>query len=93
MLRLVFRVPSEVKEDVLDGVLPLLPAGVREEESADAVLLTSIAGRFPSREELEAAAGRAFDAFAVDEVPEIDVVVAMLAEKAAYRLRNDLNIR
>ena len=69
MLRLVFRVPSEVKEDVLDGVLPLLPAGVREEESADSVLLTSIAGRSPSREELEAAAGRAFDAFAVDEVP------------------------
>src|SRR5262245_55472683 len=69
MLRLVFRVPSDVKEDVLDGVLPLLPAGVREEEASDAVVLTSIAGWFPSRAELEAAAGCTLEGFAVDSVP------------------------
>jgi ribosomal protein L11 methyltransferase len=69
MLRLVFRVPPDAKEEVLDGVLPLLPTGVREDETAASVLLTSIAGTFPSRAELEAAAGRALEGFAVDEVP------------------------
>jgi ribosomal protein L11 methyltransferase len=69
MLRLVFSVPLDAKEEILDGVLPLLPAGVREEESAESVRLTSVAGWFPSRAELESAAGRAFDAFAVDTVP------------------------
>jgi ribosomal protein L11 methyltransferase len=69
MFRLTFRVPPDSKEEVLDGVLPLLPAGVREEETPDRVLLTSIAGTFPSQAELEAAAGRALEGFAVDEVP------------------------
>jgi ribosomal protein L11 methyltransferase len=69
MFLLSFRVPLDVKEEVLDGVLPLLPAGVREQEAPDSVLLTSIAGAFPPRSQLEAAAGRAFDAFAIDEVP------------------------
>ena len=34
MRRISFRLPSDEKEEILDALMPLLPAGVRE-ESAD----------------------------------------------------------
>ena len=57
MRRLAFRVPAPEKESVLDAVLPLLPAGVREADDDGWVELSSFAGALPSREALEAAAG------------------------------------
>src|SRR5262245_42980738 len=67
--RLVFRIPTEGKEDLLDQVLPLLPAGVREEEADGWVSLSSVAGTLPERSVLEAAAGRVLDGWAVEDVP------------------------
>ncbi len=69
MRRLAFRVPEVDKEAVLDALLPLLPAGVREEEGEGWVELSSCAGALPDRGVLEAAAGRALEAFGVEDVP------------------------
>jgi ribosomal protein L11 methyltransferase len=69
MRRLAFRVPEADKEAVLDALLPLLPAGVREEEADGWVELSSCAGALPGRGVLEAAAGRPLDAFGVEDVP------------------------
>jgi ribosomal protein L11 methyltransferase len=69
MRRLAFRVPEAEKEAVLDAVLPLLPAGVREEEADGWVELSSTAGALPGRDVLETAAGRPLEGFAVEDVP------------------------
>lgn len=66
MRRLSFRVQESDKEDVLDALLPLLPAGVHEEADGG---LSSFAGSLPSRETLEAAVGRALEDYAEEEVP------------------------
>ena len=66
MRRLSFRVAESDKEEVLDALLPLLPAGVHEEADGE---LSSFAGSLPSRETLEAAAGRELEDFAEEEVP------------------------
>lgn len=68
MRRLVFRVPTAEKESVLDALLPLLPAGVREEEGDGWVELSSFAGALPSRAVLEAEAGP-LSGWAEEEVP------------------------
>jgi len=52
-----FRLPADEKEELLDALLPLLPAGVRELERGDEVELVSVAAAPPSRAALEAAAG------------------------------------
>src|ERR1700742_2278509 len=65
MKRLSFRVPEADKEEVLDALLPLLPAGVRE----DGEVLSSCAGMLPSRAVLESAAGRALGGFAEEDAP------------------------
>ena len=52
-----FRLPAEEKEELLDALLPLLPAGVRELERGDEVELVSVAAAPPSRAALEQAAG------------------------------------
>jgi ribosomal protein L11 methyltransferase len=68
--RLAFRVPEADKEAVLDALLPLLPAGVREQEEPGGwVEVSSCAGALPERAALEAAAGRALDDFAEEDVP------------------------
>lgn len=70
MRRLTFRLPAGEKEDVLDALMPLLPAGLRERPAgADEVELTSIAAVLPSRALLEAAAGRSLAGWEEDEVP------------------------
>src|SRR4051812_9854285 len=66
---LAFRVPDADKEAVLDALLPLLPAGVREEERDGWIELSSCAGTLPAREVLEAAAGRALEGFGAEDVP------------------------
>jgi ribosomal protein L11 methyltransferase len=68
MRRLAFRVPAADKESVLDAVLPLLPAGVREREGDGWVEVSSFAGVLPAREVLEAAAGP-LDAWSEEDVP------------------------
>ena len=60
-----FRVEEDEKEALLDVLLPLLPAGVHENGETLAVF-----SAVPfSRSALEAAAGRALDGWAVEEVP------------------------
>src|SRR4051795_9744522 len=65
MKRISFRVPEEDKEEMLDALLPLLPAGVREDDD----VLSSCAGTLPARAVLEAAAGRALADFVEEDVP------------------------
>jgi ribosomal protein L11 methyltransferase len=65
MFRTSFRSPEPQRETLLDSLLPLLPAGVRE----DGDTLFTISGAPLDRAALEAAAGRALDGWSVDEVP------------------------
>ena len=65
MRRLSFRIEESEKEAVLDALLPILPAGVRDDDG----VLSSVAGALPPRDVLEAAAGRALDDYAEEEVP------------------------
>jgi ribosomal protein L11 methyltransferase len=63
--RVAFRITADDREAVLDALLPLLPAGVREEDDG---LISSVAGTLPGRAALEAAAGGALADYAEDEV-------------------------
>jgi ribosomal protein L11 methyltransferase len=61
-----FRVADEVeKEEILDALLPLLPAGVHESGS----VLSVFSGVPFERSVMEAACGRALDGWTVEEVP------------------------
>jgi ribosomal protein L11 methyltransferase len=64
--RVSFRISAPDQETVLDALLPLLPAGIREDEDG---LISSVAGALPGRAVLEAAAGGALPDYAEDEVP------------------------
>ena len=65
MFRASFLAPEDSREELLDALLPLLPAGVRE----DGDVLYTIAGAAPDRALLETALGRPLDGWAVEEVP------------------------
>jgi ribosomal protein L11 methyltransferase len=68
--RVAFRIPAEAREDVLDGVLPLLPAGIVERPVGDGVVeISSVGAALPGREEIVAAAGRGLDALDYEDVP------------------------
>lgn len=70
MQRIAFRIPAEAREDVLDGVLPLLPGGIVERPVADGVVeISSVGVALPGREALQAAAGRTLDEFEAEAVP------------------------
>jgi ribosomal protein L11 methyltransferase len=70
MRRISFRLPPDEKEDLLDALMPLLPAGVRERPvEHDQVELTTVAAAPPPRDVLEAAAGRILDGWEEQEVP------------------------
>ena len=64
-----FRLPADEKEELLDALLPLLPAGVREREHGDEVELVSVAAAPPARPELEAAAGVELAGWEEQDVP------------------------
>src|SRR5689334_11828700 len=64
--RVAFRITAEDREAVLDALLPLLPAGVREDDDG---LVSSVAGSLPDRATLETAAGGALADYAEREVP------------------------
>jgi ribosomal protein L11 methyltransferase len=64
--RVAFRITAEDREAVLDALLPLLPAGVREDDDG---LISSVAGSLPDRGTLEAAAGGALADYAEQDVP------------------------
>jgi ribosomal protein L11 methyltransferase len=68
--RLSFRVPAGEKEELLDALMPLLPAGVREREvDGGEVELTTVAAAPPPRAALEAAAGHVLARWQEDDVP------------------------
>ena len=72
MLRIAFRIPAEAREDVLDGVLPLLPGGIVQRELGDGTVELSSVGAaavLPGPEALDEAAGRALDGFVSEPVP------------------------
>ena len=69
MRRIRFVVPADEKEDLLDALMPLLPAGVRERPLDGEVELTTVAAAPPPRDVLEAAAGRALAGWEEHDVP------------------------
>ncbi len=58
MREIVLRVPARAVEDVLDRLLPIIPAGVREVRSGRHVELRMRGAELPSRDEIARAAGR-----------------------------------
>jgi ribosomal protein L11 methyltransferase len=68
--RVSFRVPSDEKEDLLDALMPLLPAGVHERAAADGeVELATVVPVAPDRAVLEAAAGGPLAGWRDEPVP------------------------
>lgn len=65
MFRTAFLAPDGDREELLDALLPLLPAGVHEHGSS----LVTFSGAVLDRGALEAAAGRPLEGWAVSEVP------------------------
>jgi ribosomal protein L11 methyltransferase len=64
------RVPAGAVEEVLDGLLPLAPDGVRELTDGAEVELRLRGSRLPAREAIERAAGRWLLALGEREVPD-----------------------
>src|SRR5215210_4317441 len=70
MRRIAFRIPAEAREDVLDGLLPLLPGGIVERPVADGTVeISSFGAALPDERALRAAAGRELDELTCEEVP------------------------
>jgi len=70
MQRVSFRIPAGAREDVLDGVLLMLPAGIVERPvSEEVVELSSVGAALPDPEVLREASPVPLDALAVEEVP------------------------
>jgi ribosomal protein L11 methyltransferase len=68
--RVSFLLPADEKEALLDALMPLLPAGVRERPAGDgAVELATVAAAPPDRAALEAAVGRPLDGWSEEDVP------------------------
>jgi ribosomal protein L11 methyltransferase len=68
--RVSFRLPADEKEDLLDALMPLLPAGIRERPAGEGeVELTTVAAAPPDRAALEAATGRPLAGWEEEDVP------------------------
>ena len=56
MQRVSFQIPEDSREDVLDGVLPLLPSGIVERPAGDGFsVLASFGAMLPEADALRAA--------------------------------------
>jgi ribosomal protein L11 methyltransferase len=70
MRRIAFTASPDDKERLLDAVLPLLPAGIREREQPDGTVeISSVGPELPPRERLERAAGAELAGWRSQEVP------------------------
>ena len=70
MRRITFRLPEAEKEELLDALMPLLPAGVRERPvDRGEVELSMVTAASPPRDVLEAAAGRTLAGWEEQDVP------------------------
>jgi ribosomal protein L11 methyltransferase len=68
--RVSFRIPADSREDVLDGVLPMLPSGIVERHVGEGVTeLASFGAALPSEQALRAASPVELDALAFEDVP------------------------
>jgi ribosomal protein L11 methyltransferase len=68
--RIAFRIPAETREDVLDGVLPLLPGGIVERPVAEGVVeISSVGGALPGDERLREASPVALEGLTRQAVP------------------------
>src|SRR5688572_17059775 len=70
MQRIALTVRAEAVEEVLDGLLPLLPQGVHPTELAEGVELAIYGDHLPDRRELEALAGEALVGFDQQDAPD-----------------------
>jgi ribosomal protein L11 methyltransferase len=92
--RVSFRLPGEEKEELLDALMPLLPAGVRERRADHgAVELTTIAAAPPRRAALEAAAGAPLAGWREEEVPADWRARRARFGDGAFRIGDRLRIR
>ena len=70
MQRLTFRIPEGAREDVLDGVLPLLPTGIVERPAGEGVSeISSYGAALPDEATLRAATPVDLEALAYEDVP------------------------
>ncbi len=70
MQRVSFRIPEATREDVLDGVLPLLPTGIVERPAGDGFSwLSSFGAALPDAEALRAASPVALEDLEYEDVP------------------------
>jgi ribosomal protein L11 methyltransferase len=68
--RVSFRIPAEAREDVLDGVLPLLPSGIVERPLAGgSAEISSFGVRLPEEAALRAAAAQPIEDVVYEDVP------------------------
>jgi ribosomal protein L11 methyltransferase len=68
--RVSFRIPAEAREDVLDGVLPVLPGGIVERPVSDGVVeISSFGAALPPEATLRELAGQALDLLEYEDVP------------------------
>jgi ribosomal protein L11 methyltransferase len=70
MERVAFRIPAETREDVLDGLLPLLPGGIVERPVVDGVVeISTVGAALPPDEALREASPVALDELSRETVP------------------------
>ena len=68
--RVTFRIPESAREDVLDGVLPLLPSGIVERPAGDGFsVLSSFGAMLPGADALRAASPVALEDLEFEDVP------------------------
>jgi ribosomal protein L11 methyltransferase len=68
--RVSFRIPSDTREDVLDGVLPLLPTGIVERPGGEGFSwLSSFGAALPGEEALRAASPVELEDLSYEDVP------------------------
>jgi ribosomal protein L11 methyltransferase len=70
MQRIAFRIPADAREDVLDGILPLLPGGIVERPIDDDVVeISSVGAALPDDDRLRASTPIPLEDVQREEVP------------------------